>query len=219
MGLLGWAEHVFFWTQILIQLLKVYRVWALCSPSAFRPNKNRAPHIYKLVKWNPNLSHFLGFLKRGREREEPLQKFRVAAMGNLNMNQTREIFDFVSSIWHNNVFWSIDLCFGYENATARIKVHELRSKSKPELLAQLKDLKAELALLRVAKVTGGAPNKLSKMYTLFLFHISIYMLYSSVFDKISCCLCRLMDHFGVYAVFLDHFVVYPNSFCFCLSLC
>lgn len=46
---------------------------------------------------------------------------------------------------------------------ARIKVHELRGKSKTELLAQLKDLKAELALLRVAKVTGGAPNKLSKM--------------------------------------------------------
>ena len=29
---------------------------------------------------------------------------------------------------------------------------------------QLKELKAELAALRVAKVTGGAPNKLSKMY-------------------------------------------------------
>ncbi|KAK8531987.1 hypothetical protein V6N13_131338 [Hibiscus sabdariffa] len=35
---------------------------------------------------------------------------------------------------------------------ARIKVHELRNKSKTELLSQLKDLKAELALLRVAKV-------------------------------------------------------------------
>ncbi|KAF2317401.1 hypothetical protein GH714_021770 [Hevea brasiliensis] len=34
---------------------------------------------------------------------------------------------------------------------ARIKVHELRQKSKTELLNQLKDLKAELALLRVAK--------------------------------------------------------------------
>ncbi|KAF3453807.1 hypothetical protein FNV43_RR04248 [Rhamnella rubrinervis] len=42
-------------------------------------------------------------------------------------------------------------------------VHELRNKSKSELLSQLKDLKAELALLRVAKVTGGAPNKLSKI--------------------------------------------------------
>lgn len=49
---------------------------------------------------------------------------------------------------------------------ARIKVHELRGKTKAELLNQLKDLKAELALLRVAKVTGGAPNKLSKMYAL-----------------------------------------------------
>ncbi|XP_031100839.1 60S ribosomal protein L35-2-like [Ipomoea triloba] len=34
------------------------------------------------------------------------------------------------------------------------------------------DLKAELALLRVAKVTGGAPNKLSKMYALD--SISVY---------------------------------------------
>ncbi|EHA8589375.1 putative 60S ribosomal protein L35 [Cocos nucifera] len=46
---------------------------------------------------------------------------------------------------------------------SRIKVHELRGKSKAELLNQLKDLKAELSLLRVAKVTGGAPNKLSKI--------------------------------------------------------
>ncbi|XP_021821811.1 60S ribosomal protein L35-like [Prunus avium] len=51
-------------------------------------------------------------------------------------------------------------CIG---CTARIKVHELRNKTKAELLGQLKDLKAELALLRVAKVTGGAPNKLSKI--------------------------------------------------------
>ncbi|KAG5605339.1 hypothetical protein H5410_026831 [Solanum commersonii] len=46
---------------------------------------------------------------------------------------------------------------------ARIKVHELRNKSKTDLLAQLKDLKAKLALLHVAKVTGGAPNMLSKI--------------------------------------------------------
>jgi large subunit ribosomal protein L35e len=43
-------------------------------------------------------------------------------------------------------------------------VHELRGKNKAELEAQLKELKSELSLLRVAKVTGGAPNKLSKMY-------------------------------------------------------
>jgi len=35
-------------------------------------------------------------------------------------------------------------------------------------LNQLKDLKADLSLLRVSKVTGGAPNKLSKMYSLSL---------------------------------------------------
>ncbi|KAG5621299.1 hypothetical protein H5410_006517 [Solanum commersonii] len=39
---------------------------------------------------------------------------------------------------------------------------KLRNKSKTYLLAQLKDLKADLAFLHVAKVTGGAPNKLSK---------------------------------------------------------
>ena len=42
-------------------------------------------------------------------------------------------------------------------------MHELREKTKTDLFSQLKELKAELALLRVAKVTGGAPNKLSKM--------------------------------------------------------
>lgn len=30
-------------------------------------------------------------------------------------------------------------------------------------VVQLKELKTELAALRVARVTGGAPNKLSKM--------------------------------------------------------
>lgn len=63
----------------------------------------------------------------------------------------------------------------------RLKVHELRNKSKTDLLAQvrlaaagrvlltppqLKGLKTDLAQLRVAKVTGGAPNKLSKMWVL-----------------------------------------------------
>ncbi|KAJ9521902.1 hypothetical protein QJQ45_024765 [Haematococcus lacustris] len=52
------------------------------------------------------------------------------------------------------------LCF---TLAAKVKAHELRGKSKQELLAQLKELKAELSGLRVAKVTGGAPNKLSKI--------------------------------------------------------
>lgn len=46
---------------------------------------------------------------------------------------------------------------------AKVKAYELRSRSKQELLATLKELKGELAGLRVAKVTGGAPNKLSKI--------------------------------------------------------
>ncbi|CAN7037228.1 unnamed protein product [Brassica rapa subsp. trilocularis] len=44
-----------------------------------------------------------------------------------------------------------------------IKVHELRERSKTDLQNQLQEFKAELALLRVAKVTGGAPSKLSKI--------------------------------------------------------
>ena len=46
---------------------------------------------------------------------------------------------------------------------AKVKAYELREKSKSDLLNQLKDLKSELGSLRVAKVTGGAPNKLSKI--------------------------------------------------------
>lgn len=52
--------------------------------------------------------------------------------------------------------------FPFTNAV-KVRAHELRPKGKEELLNQLKDLKQELAALRVAKVTGGAPNKLSKI--------------------------------------------------------
>merc|ERR1711998_556759 len=45
----------------------------------------------------------------------------------------------------------------------KVKAHELREKSKDELLEQLERLKKELAELRVAKVTGGAASKLSKI--------------------------------------------------------
>ena len=47
---------------------------------------------------------------------------------------------------------------------AKIKVHTLRTKSKEELQSQLKELKNELAALRVAKVTGGAASKLAKIW-------------------------------------------------------
>jgi len=46
---------------------------------------------------------------------------------------------------------------------ARVKCHELRGKKKEELLKQLDELRQELASLRVAKVTGGAASKLSKI--------------------------------------------------------
>merc|ERR1711890_184133 len=39
----------------------------------------------------------------------------------------------------------------------------LRTKKKEDLVKQLDDLKTELAQLRVAKVTGGAASKLSKI--------------------------------------------------------
>ncbi|GLD92872.1 hypothetical protein PINS_up001451 [Pythium insidiosum] len=45
----------------------------------------------------------------------------------------------------------------------KVKAHELRTKTKEELLTQLDDLQQELAQLRVAKVIGGAASKLSKI--------------------------------------------------------
>jgi len=45
----------------------------------------------------------------------------------------------------------------------KVKTYELRGKSKQELLDQLTQLKTELSTLRVAKVTGGAAAKLSKI--------------------------------------------------------
>jgi large subunit ribosomal protein L35e len=46
----------------------------------------------------------------------------------------------------------------------KLKCHELRDKSKEELLKQLEDLKNELSQLRVAKVSGqGGPSKLAKI--------------------------------------------------------
>merc|ERR1711988_875237 len=44
----------------------------------------------------------------------------------------------------------------------KVKAHELRGKKK-ELLKQLDELKIELSQLQVAKVTGGAASKLSKI--------------------------------------------------------
>eukprot|EP00735_Rhodelphis_limneticus_P008354 TRINITY_DN21280_c0_g1::TRINITY_DN21280_c0_g1_i1::g.16357::m.16357 TRINITY_DN21280_c0_g1::TRINITY_DN21280_c0_g1_i1::g.16357 ORF type:complete len:138 (+),score=61.35,sp/Q6PBC1/RL35_XENTR/72.36/2e-52,Ribosomal_L29/PF00831.18/1.3e-19,Ribosomal_L29/PF00831.18/1.2e+03,YSIRK_signal/PF04650.12/0.058,DUF1546/PF07571.8/11,DUF1546/PF07571.8/25 TRINITY_DN21280_c0_g1_i1:39-416(+) len=48
---------------------------------------------------------------------------------------------------------------------AKVAAHELRNKSKADLLKQLDDLKKELSQLRVAKVTGGASSQVSKIWT------------------------------------------------------
>merc|ERR1712080_181228 len=45
----------------------------------------------------------------------------------------------------------------------KIKCSELRNKKKEDLTKQLDDLKTELGSLLVAKVTGGAASKLSKI--------------------------------------------------------
>jgi len=45
----------------------------------------------------------------------------------------------------------------------KVRAHELRGKSKSELVSQLTELKSELQTLRIAQVTGGAPAKLAKI--------------------------------------------------------
>jgi len=44
-----------------------------------------------------------------------------------------------------------------------VKAHELRSKSRQDLLKDLDDLRNELSSLRVAQVTQGTPAKLAKI--------------------------------------------------------
>ncbi|RRT82901.1 hypothetical protein B296_00010916, partial [Ensete ventricosum] len=71
------------------------------------------------------------------------------------------------------------------SVAVRIKVHELRGKTRTELHNQLKDLKNELSLLRVAKVTGGAPNKLSKMYPIPISYKAVRLSIARVLTVIS----------------------------------
>merc|ERR1712216_977605 len=54
---------------------------------------------------------------------------------------------------------------GDNSEMTKVKCYELRkqSKSKADLTKQLDELKTELSNLRVAKVTGGAASKLSKI--------------------------------------------------------
>lgn len=67
------------------------------------------------------------------------------------------------------------LCLSFQG---KVKCTDLRIKDKNELLKQLEELKTELTNLRVAKVTGGAASKLSKMYVyIFLILILLHLYY------------------------------------------
>ncbi|XP_061184441.1 large ribosomal subunit protein uL29-like [Saccostrea echinata] len=55
------------------------------------------------------------------------------------------------------------LLFTFYLLQAKVKAKDLRGKKKEELTKQLDELKNELGSLRVAKVTGGAASKLSKI--------------------------------------------------------
>merc|ERR1712223_1703045 len=62
----------------------------------------------------------------------------------------------------------------------RVKCSELRNKKKEELTKQLDDLKTELGSLKVAKETGGAASKLSKIR---IVHKSIARVYIVMHQK------------------------------------
>ena len=47
----------------------------------------------------------------------------------------------------------------------KVRTHELHNKSKQDLQNQLEELKMELLQLRVQKVAGGAPSKLTRINT------------------------------------------------------
>ncbi|RSH87622.1 60S ribosomal protein L35 [Apiotrichum porosum] len=51
------------------------------------------------------------------------------------------------------------------SSSAKIRAFELQSKNKADLLAQLVELRTELASLRVQKVVGGSSSKLTKINT------------------------------------------------------
>jgi ribosomal protein L29 len=70
-------------------------------------------------------------------------------------------FLLIFKVFHKVFIQNILFCF--QSLQGKVKCSELRQKDKKELTKQLDELKNELLGLRVAKVTGGAPSKLSKM--------------------------------------------------------
>lgn len=74
------------------------------------------------------------------------------------------IIDFpCSSLWRSNFGKFHSQKFFFICFQGKVKCSELRTKDKSVLTKQLDELKTELTNLRVAKVTGGAASKLSKM--------------------------------------------------------
>lgn len=125
----------------------------------FRGFVNPKGIVYKL-----HSSSKLGFTTLGARNEQvAAQQFNTGKL-TMGMSKNRYLkFSFLIRYLRN--FWLRFILVSFNSA--RIKVHELREKSKTDLQSQLNEFKAELALLRVAKVTGGAPNKLSKMYVFY----------------------------------------------------
>uniref|UniRef100_A0A8C1N1V5 Large ribosomal subunit protein uL29 n=1 Tax=Cyprinus carpio TaxID=7962 RepID=A0A8C1N1V5_CYPCA len=74
---------------------------------------------------------------------------------------------------------------------AKIKARDLRGKKKEELLKQLDDLKVELSQLRVAKVTGGAASKLSKMMSTRLSKLARHDVLNPVVSSFTFIICFL----------------------------
>jgi len=66
-------------------------------------------------------------------------------------------------VYHLLIFWKFRIYPILFHLQVRIRCSDLRTKDKKELTKQLDELKTELATLRVAKVTGGAASKLSRM--------------------------------------------------------
>ena len=70
---------------------------------------------------------------------------------------------FVEQNVKRSICWSSKRLEKDMSAAAPVKAHTLRQETKASLLQKLDDYKQELASLRVAQGSNGAPSKLAKM--------------------------------------------------------
>ncbi|ELW70352.1 Interferon regulatory factor 4 [Tupaia chinensis] len=126
---------------------------ALCSD---RPNKLERDQTCKLFDTQQFLSELQAFAHHGR----PLPRFQVTlCFGEEFPDPQRQRKLITAHLFHpSRHLWRRRWA-----ATAKIKVWDLCSKEKQELLKQLDDLKVELSQLQVTKVTGSAASMLSKI--------------------------------------------------------